>query len=121
MRTLLMIAQPLQRVVIMFLVAAFYGSKILQKDHWYDVWVHIVWSTTSDGLVEGTVDGNQIVEYHGPTLDPNDPNYREMYIKQGLYRDADINVDQTVYNDGTEIITCPSGYSFEISTKKCVQ
>jgi hypothetical protein len=52
-----------------------------------------------------------------------------MFLKQGLYRgiaqdDDDsekIKQDQTVYNDGTEIYACPSGYTFDVDTKKCMQ
>jgi Polysaccharide lyase len=80
----------------------------LQKGIWYEILLHIKWSTNNDGLVEGWIkkDGELpklFLPYGGPTLNPNGPADTTMYLKQGLYRNQTINELQVVYHDGMVI------------------
>ena len=94
----------------------------IEKGKWYEMLLHVKWSTGNNGLVEGWMkkDGaNKIpfVTYKGNTLDPT--GSEGVYLKQGLYRNPSINVGQVVWHDGMVIAKCPTNTKFNPSTNKC--
>jgi hypothetical protein len=97
----------------------------IEKGKWYEIFLHVKWSTGSDGLVEGWVkkDGatnpTPFVQYKGNTLNPKGSNDTTVYLKQGLYRNSTINVLQTLWHDGMVIAKCPTNTQFNPSTNKC--
>ena len=78
------------------------------RSHWYDINLFVKWSTDSSrGFVELWVDGEiKTRKTNFTTLDPNYPP-SSCYMKQGLYRDRAIQVDQTIYHDGMEFSYLP--------------
>ena len=105
-------------------------SEPLKQGIWYDVLLHVKWSTRSDGLVEGRIkliNGStsvvhQILTYHGNTLNnlttaPADD--KMVYLKEGLYRNPNINTNQVIYHDGMVIAECPTNTIFNPDTEKC--
>jgi hypothetical protein len=95
-------------------------AKTLQVGHWYKILLHVRWSTSSNGLVEGNVDGVPIKIFHGNILAPSGSADTTAYLKQGLYRNKDINLRQEVYHDGTLIAKCPLNAKFNPDTIKCI-
>jgi hypothetical protein len=78
----------------------FVGDDQLDREHWYDVLVHVVWSTDPhEGLVEWWLDGEPIVSTHLSTLfwyrDNNEalpgdtPGPGQAYFMLGYYRPAE--------------------------------
>jgi hypothetical protein len=51
----------------------------------------------------------RITTYHGPSLNPypGESDDAKVYLKQGLYQDELIQMDQNICHDGVEIIECP--------------
>jgi len=95
-------------------------AKKLQVGHWYKILLHVRWSTASNGLVEGKVDGVPIKTFHGNILSSSGLADTTAYLKQGLYRNKDINLRQEVYHDGMLIAKCPLNARFNPDTIKCV-
>jgi hypothetical protein len=102
----------------------------LTKGIWYDVLIHIKWSTKSDGLVEGRIkliNGNNVTvqpfeTYNGYTLNnlANAPiDDKMVFLKQGLYRNPSINLPQILWHDGMVISECPQDTSYDPDTEKC--
>jgi hypothetical protein len=96
----------------------------IEKGKWYEILLHVKWSTSSDGFVEGWVQkdgGTQIPfsPYKGVTLNPNGPADTTVYLKQGLYRNSLINETQTLWHDGMVVAKCPTNTKFNPSTNKC--
>jgi len=92
------------------------------KGKWYEILLHVKWSTGSNGFVEGWIkkDGGSkipFIKYKGNTLNPN--GSAGVYLKQGLYRNPAINVLQVVWHDGMVIAKCPTNTQFNPSTNKC--
>jgi len=54
------------------------------QNQWYDVVLHSNWSTGSDGLVETWINGSQLVDFTGATVDATDGT-TFLYQKSGLY------------------------------------
>jgi hypothetical protein len=92
----------------------------IQKGHWYKIVLHIRWSNTTNGLVEGTIDGIPINTFHGILLNRTGNDDSKAFLKQGLYRNNTINVLQEVYHDGTVIAECPTNAKFDLDTLKCI-
>ncbi len=72
--------------------------KIADKTNgvWYDIVLHVKWSSSSDGFVEVWVNGNKVVPL------TNTPTFyvgQDVYPKQGYYREAQSNVG-VIYDDG---------------------
>jgi hypothetical protein len=84
----------------------------LQTGKWYEILIHIVWSNTTNGLVEGWVNGMPIAPYSGVTLSPSEPEDAKVYLKQGIYRNRNTTLTQSIYHDGMEIVRCPSDSNF---------
>jgi hypothetical protein len=79
----------------------------IKREHWYDINVFVKWSTDNSGFVELWVDGELKVKKRSHiTLDPFYPPF-SAYMKQGLYRDRAIQVEQSIYHDGTEFSYLP--------------
>jgi hypothetical protein len=94
----------------------------IDRGKWYEILIHVKWSTGSNGFVEGWVkkDGGtkvQFIKYKGNTLNPNGSD--GVYLKHGLYRNPDINVLQTLWHDGMIIAKCPTNTQINPSTNKC--
>lgn len=73
----------------------------LERGAWHDFVLHIKWSSKeNDGFVELFYDGQQVLApYTVTTLYPG----QSVYMKQGLYRHAEISESQTIYHDGMVI------------------
>jgi hypothetical protein len=96
----------------------------LQKGAWYEILIHIKWSTKNDGLIEGWIkkDNEPIksfVPYKGNTLNPNGIEDTTVFLKQGLYHKPAINETQILHHDGMVIATCPPNTQFNPSSEKC--
>lgn len=110
-----------------------------EKGKWYEFLLHVNWSRTSRGSVEGIVKVNGDVvgnpstvpiggllpiNYHGPTLNPNpdENNDAQVYLKQGLYRMSMITRPQSIFHDGTEFVFCQAGYDkiFNPTNNTCI-
>ena len=63
------------------------GTQLLTPGQWHDFVVNAVWSKYKDGKLIVYVNGNTILEHHGPTMDP--VSYDEgngPFFKFGIYR-----------------------------------
>ena len=65
----------------------------LQKGMWYDFQLDINWQPNSSGFVRVWLNGQQIIDWSGPTIAPN--SYA--YVKQGYYRSGTVQQTGTVY------------------------
>ncbi len=71
-------------------------SAPLVRGVWHDFVVHVFWSST-DGYIDLYYDGQRVLDHKAtPTLFPGEHNY----LKQGLYRDANVTQPGVVYHDG---------------------
>lgn len=69
-------------------------SAPLKRGRWHDFIFHVKWSTSSSvGFVELYYDGNKVLNKTHVATGHN------VYLKQGLYRSADIRADGTVFHD----------------------
>ncbi|MFY9743563.1 MAG: heparin lyase I family protein [Candidatus Sulfotelmatobacter sp.] len=61
------------------------------RGRWLDFRFITRWDGTSEGTVDATLQGREIVHYQGPTVyqpGPGHPRHALIYFKTGLYRDA---------------------------------
>jgi len=71
------------------------------RGRWTDFVFHIRQARTSDGFVRVWIDGEQVLDFHGPTAYGSGFGYPEngrFYFKMGLYRD-DMKEPMTIYID----------------------
>jgi len=71
-------------------------STPLVRGAWHDFVVHVHWSST-DGFIDLYYDGQKVLDHTVvPTLNPGE----YAYLKQGLYRNANITQVGVVFHDG---------------------
>jgi hypothetical protein len=96
----------------------------LQKGHWYEMLLHVKWSTDPQkGFMELYVDKQRA----NPTILDRSITFSTLdgdglvYMKQGLYRDDAIKIPQTVYHDGMTVVECknPTTFNYHPDTDKC--
>jgi hypothetical protein len=85
----------------------------IARGHWYDLLVHVKWSTGNDGLVEWWLDGTRMVSTSMPTLfyyadnDEYDsvstPGPGQTYFMEGYYRPSGYLFQAVVYHDAARI------------------
>ncbi len=73
----------------------------IPKGQWVTFEVSVKWTHTSDGYLDVWMDGDQIVNYSGPTS-YNDVN--GTYMKLGIYRTPWITERETIYYDNLQIL-----------------
>jgi hypothetical protein len=72
----------------------------VDPDQWNDIKYYIKHSAGNDGVLKIWLDGVEIYNYSGPTLNPDQPD-KGGYIKFGLY--ADIQDERIIYWDAIDI------------------
>lgn len=77
-------------------VYPYISNEYAQKGVWHDFIFHVKWSYQSDGYLEVWIDGNQVVDYHGPVGYNDD---RGPYFKMGIYRSTKIEHTYIAYHD----------------------
>jgi Polysaccharide lyase len=78
---------------------------------WFDILLHVKWSNDPNvGFMEMYVNHKVLDKSkHFATLDTTSNGLPiSVYMKQGLYRNPTIAVDQTIYHDGMQVVKCPS-------------
>jgi Polysaccharide lyase len=71
------------------------------KGRWTDFVFHIRHARTNDGFVRVWIDGERVLDFHGPTAYGNEfgyPEHGRFYFKMGLYRD-DMQELMTIFID----------------------
>lgn len=89
-----------------------YQGTELASQRWLNFRFVARFEPTNDGLVEATLEGQPIVDYHGPTTyQPAHgyPAHGLVYFKTGLYRDARGEGPWTLYVDEYRKDQCPAG------------
>lgn len=95
----------------------------IQKGKWYDMLLHVKWSTSNNGgFMEMYVNhmrvSQNIMDKSHPfaTLDSDGL----VYLKQGLYRNPNIAFDQTIHHDGMQVVKCPPDHGYyHPDTQRC--
>jgi hypothetical protein len=78
-----------------------YQTKRDIRGRWTDFVFHIRHTRTNDGFVRAWIDGERILDFHGPTAYTSESGYPatgRFYFKMGLYRD-DMKEPMTIYID----------------------
>jgi len=81
------------------------------RGRWLDFRFVTRFDATANGRIDGTLNGQQIVHYRGPTVFPPAPGYPRrglVYFKTGLYRDALHEPPWTIYVDEYRKDQCAS-------------
>jgi hypothetical protein len=83
--------------------AVAYWSTPLVLGTWHDFIVHVLWSSDATvGGVEVWYDGQHVLPFtNGATLFSG----MSIYLKQGLYRNSDVDYTQVLYHCGTTVAT----------------
>lgn len=71
------------------------------RGRWTNFVFHLRHARANDGLVRAWIDGERVLDFHGPTAYPSEAGYPEngrFYFKMGLYRD-DMKEPMTIYID----------------------
>jgi hypothetical protein len=92
-----------ERILLTSKGAVSLWSAPVERGVWHDFVLHIVWSgSSSTGLVELWYDGKKAL---GPLSLATLYSGQQVYLKQGLYRDANIQQTGVVFHDGMTIGT----------------
>ena len=91
--------------------ALLYQSKEDVRGRWLDFRFVTRFDASSQGGIDGTLDGKEIVHYRGPTVYQHAHGYPKsgrVYFKFGLYRDALQQPPWTMYLDEYRKDQCPA-------------
>jgi Polysaccharide lyase len=95
-----------------------HGKTLLYQDdedvrgRWLDFQFVTRWERTSQGIVDATLDGREILHYQGPTIyqpKSGHSGHALVYFKTGLYRDALHEPPWTMYVDDYRKDQCDAG------------